>query len=107
MKTYHELRMELEGMKQTVREAIIAVLVQAPAPMTAKEIAAHLNGVTTNEVAAYLAANSNQFQNACWGLKVRINSTKHPFSKTYVNPADPTDTVTVTREVRQYWAERR
>lgn len=106
MYSYTELKAMFEVSKIEAKQQVVALLVQAVEPLTAKQLADALNLpvmtisnwlATTDEIEKYVRELNRN-------LLLR-KSVKY-YSTTYVNPADPSDTVTIKKKNNIYWVEK-
>lgn len=107
MYSYTELKTMFENGKVEAKQQVVALLVQAVEPLTAKQLADALNLpvmtisnwlVNSHEIEKYL----NELNR---NLRLRCN-VKY-FGTTYVNPENPSDTVTIKKKNNIYWVEKR
>lgn len=106
MKTYAELKAELNAAKKSIKEEIVAVIVQAGKPVTAREIAAQLNGVTIMEVSAFLNNARDDLNILARPFGVRIYDREEYVNRTYFAVDNPSDILNVKRNVLTYYAAR-
>ena len=124
--SYNELKAMLETATVELRKEIIATLAQSNRPMSAKELAKTLDcseGTITN----WLGQNMGRDGRSIAGggthhgkevlyflsdvadlarpLGLKVCGEQKNFYTTYVNPADPSDTIEVKRKHFVYWIE--
>ncbi len=106
MKTYAELKAELNAAKKSIKEEIAAIIVQSPEQITAREIAAHLNGVTTAEVSAFLNNARSSIEAAVFSLGYRLYRSKTLIKRMYIAADNPEDYLLIPKEVVTYYVVR-
>lgn len=104
MKTYAELKAEIEAMKRNYRQEIAAVIIQSARPITCNAIATIIGGITPTEVSAFILG--GKVESAMRELGFRLISEKAYTSRTYVNVENPSDMLKVNNEVKAYSARR-
>jgi len=104
MKTYAELKAEIEAMKKNYRQEIAAVIIQSTQPVTCNTIAAIIGNITTMEVSSFILGGHVEAAMRELGFRL-IRENKYDY-KTYVNIENPSDTVKVKKEVKAYSARR-
>ena len=115
--TYSELKAMFETSKIELYKKIVATLVQADHPMTAREIA-NATGCSDRTVTNLLAKHLHRYDHTKeyvyeWSsvgefarpLDLRIYAQKKDFPTTYINPLDPSDILTIHKECYVYWVE--
>lgn len=106
MKTYAELKAELNAAKKSIKEEIAAIIIQSPEPISAREIAAHLTGVTPTEVSAFLGNARFDIEAAVRSLGYRLYSKKAFVKRMYIAVDNPVDCLNISKELVTYYAIR-
>lgn len=105
MYSYTELKEMFEISKIETKQQVVALLVQAVEPLTAKQLAEALN-LPVMTVSNWLV-NSGEIEKYIYKLNKNFHLRKDVkyYSTEYVNPADPSDTVTIRKKNNIYWVE--
>ena len=103
--TYAELQAMFEEAKELAKEKVVDTLIvhsSRRSPMVASEIA-EKSGVPMGTAINWIVQGTLDKYARSRGAKIGVR--KDTTATTYVNPLNPSDTVTIKREHNIYWAE--
>lgn len=89
-----------------LKEEIASIIVQSPEPITAPEIAAHLIGVTSLEVSAFLSNAIGNIERVISSLGYRLYRKPVIREKKYVAKNNPKNYLNIKSKLSAYYAVR-